>query len=426
MNLTNRLSTLRGTIQTYIDRVRAFRPNARRYLLYMLFFGVGVGVFRLLYNFYILSLGYDESLLGNLITTNNTTALLAAIPMGYLADRLGRKSALLASAVAYAAGVVLMVLFPSTPVFFVMNVLLGLAQSLSTVTQSPFLMENSGEEERTYLFSLSFGLRMTAMFAGNWLGGYLPSWFGLWQQVDATSSTAYGTALGITVLVMLAGLYPLARIRGADGPGAPGRSNFLPLAYLRRNLRMFGRLVLPLLVTSFGAGLFIPFMNIYFRQVYGQSDQAIGTLFAWGSLAMAVGFLLAPAIADSMGKIQLVVMTQLVSIPFLVLLGFSPFYGLAALAYYARLTLMNMSNPVYQTFVMEHVEPDARATAASLISMAWSSGRAFSPTVSGYIQVRYGFGPVFMLVIVLYVIAVFLYWKFFWVREREPVPVAMD
>ena len=136
---------------------------------------------------------------------------------------------------------------------------------------------------------------------------------------------------------------------------------------------------------------------------------------------MAVGFLLAPVLADRFGKIQLVVLPQRRSIPFLVLLGFSPWYGAAALAYYARMALMNMSNPVYQTFVMEHVEPKARATAASLVAMAWSSGRAFSPTVSGYLQVEYGFGPVFVLVIVLYVIGVWLYWKFFWVGEGARV-----
>lgn len=421
-------SPLATTLRTYAARIRAFSPNARRYLLYMVFFGVGTGVFRLLYNFYVLSLGYDESLLGTLITTNNTTSLLAAIPMGYLADRLGRKRALLTAATTYAAGVIVMVAFPFTPIFFAMNFVLGLAGSLSTVTQSPFLMENSGEEERTYLFSLSFGLRMTAMFAGNWLGGYLPSWLGLWQGVEATSSTAYGLALGAIALAVLFGLAPLSRIRTGEFSGGADRSEFLPLAYLRKNARAFGRLVLPLLVTSFGAGLFIPFMNVFFRQVHGMSDRAIGALFAWGSLAMGLGFVLAPAIADRLGKIQLVVLTQLVSIPFLALLGFAPWFGIAAAAYYARLVLMNMSNPVYQTFVMEHVEPEARATAASLVSMAWSSGRAFSPAVSGYLQVQYGFGPVFALVIVLYVIAVWLYWKFFWVGKGEgaAVPAVAD
>ncbi|MCB9133936.1 MAG: MFS transporter [Anaerolineales bacterium] len=412
-------STFAGTLTTYGARIHAFRPNARRYLVYLIFFGIGMGVFQLLYNFYVLSLGYDESLLGNLITVNNSTALLAAIPMGYLADRLGRKRAIMSSTVAYATGVIVMVLFPGTIIFFAMNVVLGLAQSLSTVVQSPFLMENSGEEERTYLFSLSFGLRMTAMFVGNWIGGYLPSWLGLWRHVPATSSAAYGLALGVIVMIIVLGLLPLSRLQGDHSGPEEDRALFMPLSYFREHFSMFSKLVLPILVTSFGAGLFMPFMNLFFRQVHGQSDQAIGTLFAWGSLAMAAGFLLAPAIAEKYGKIQLVVYTQLLSIPFLMMLGFSPWFGVAALAYYVRLAFMNMSNPVYQTFVMERVKPEARATAASLVSMAWSSGRAFSPTMSGYLQVQYGFNPVFSLVIVLYSISVYLYWKYFWAQTPE-------
>jgi MFS family permease len=105
---------------------------------------------------------------------------------------------------------------------------------------------------------------------------------------------------------------------------------------------------------------------------------------------------------------------------FLILLGFSPVFWMSAAAYYIRLALMNMSGPVYQTFVMEHVEPSTRATVASLVSMANSFGWAFSPTISGWIQVRYGFGPAFLGTIVLYTISVWMYWAYFW--GKKPVP----
>jgi predicted MFS family arabinose efflux permease len=120
-----------------------------------------------------------------------------------------------------------------------------------------------------------------------------------------------------------------------------------------------------------------------------------------------------------MGKIQLVVITQALSIPFLILLGFSPVFWIGALSYYIRLALMNMSAPVYQTFVMERVESSARATVASLESMAWNFGWAFSPTISGYLQVVYGFGPPYLITIVLYVISILLYWVFFWRRQPQ-------
>ena len=129
---------------------------------------------------------------------------------------------------------------------------------------------------------------------------------------------------------------------------------------------------------------------------------------------MGIGLLMAPPLADRFGKIQVVVVTQALSVPFLIILGFSPWFWLSAIAYYVRLALMNMSNPVYQTFVMESVEPEARATVASLTSMAWNFGWFLSPSVSGYLQVSYGFGPAFVGTISLYIVAITMYWAFFW------------
>jgi MFS family permease len=112
-----------------------------------------MGVFRLLFNFYVLSLGYNEALLGSLITVSSLTALLAALPMGYLADFMGRKNSLLISGALMSASIMVIVLWPSQGVLYAMNVVSGLGQSLAAVTMAPFLMENSGEKERTYLFS---------------------------------------------------------------------------------------------------------------------------------------------------------------------------------------------------------------------------------------------------------------------------------
>ncbi len=81
-----------AVLSTYISRIQAFHWNARLYLMYTIIFGAAMGIRRLLFNFYVLSLGYDEALLGTLITTMNLTALIAAIPLCYLGDRLGRKT----------------------------------------------------------------------------------------------------------------------------------------------------------------------------------------------------------------------------------------------------------------------------------------------------------------------------------------------
>jgi MFS family permease len=414
-------------IKEYTDRVRLFSRNARLYLLNVVIIGAATGVYWLLFNFYVLSLGYDKALLGRLITVSSMTALLSALPMGYLADLLGRKRSFLLSGALISAAILFMVIWPTQGMLYGMNVVSGIGQSLMAVTMAPFMMENSGEKERTYLFSFSLGLQMAMASAGNWIGGYLPTWIGMARGVPPVSSQAYAGSLIVVSITFAVGLLPLVMLRTPRLERSE-KSVFAPLSYASKNPSLLGKLILPMLVTSIGAGLIMPFMNVFFRQVHHQPDPMIGSLFAWGSLAMGIGLLIAPPLSDRMGKIQLVVVSQALSIPFLIILGFSPLFWLSTIAYYIRLTLMNMSSPVYETFVMEHVEPSARATVASLVSMAWNFGWALSPTISGSLQVQYGFGLPFLGTIILYTISTIMYWTFFLrgKQKRESAPVPGD
>ena len=402
-----------NVLRVYLARIRQFSANARLYLASAIMTGAAFGVYRLLFNFYALSLGLNESVAGNIVTINSTTALITALPMFYVADFLGRKRSLILGGLTTSLAIAVMVLWPSQWILYAMAVFMGAAQSLTGVTMAPFLLENSGPEERTYLFSLSQGLTMTASFIGNSIGGYLPGWIAAARGVEATSSTAYAGSLAIITLFSALGLIPLLALQTPRLTRAE-QSVFAPLGYAVRNHRNIGKLILPMLVTSFGAGLFMPFMNLFFRIRHSQPDHVVGNVLAWGALFMGVGLIIAPPIADRIGKIRLVVITQALSIPFLVLLGFAPWFWVSALAHYVRLSLMNMGGPVYNTFVMEHVEPEGRAMVASLTSMAWNLGWAFSPSISGWMQVEYGFAPVYLSVIVLYTLSTLMYWKFFW------------
>ncbi len=400
-------------LKNYFAKIRLFHRNAWLYLLFTILNGLTFGIYRLLFNFYILSLGFDEALLGQILTITSLVALFSALPAGYVSDRIGRKPSMLLSSMATITAVFGMVFWPTIPGFYSMSILLGVAQSLAGVTFGPFLMENSGEEERTYLFSFSFGMQMIASFAGNWFGGRLPTWIGIRLAVNATSRVAYGRSMFIVACIGIAAIFPVLFIR-RQRTARTEEDRLSPFQYARQHPAMLGKFILPILITSLGAGLMIPFMNIFFRTTYNSSDGTIGTLFATGSLAMAAGLLLAPPLADRMGKMRMVILTQALSIPFLYLLGFAPWFWLSATAYLVRQALMNMSNPVYQAYVMENVDKDARATVASLISMSWNFGWAFSPTISGKLQVTYGFGPVFAGTIVLYIIAIYFYYRFFW------------
>ena len=126
MNENSIYARTRHIAREYSSRVRAFSPNARLYLVNVMIIGAVMGVFRLLFNFYVLSLGFDEALLGNLITASSFVALLAALPAGYFADMIGRKGSLLLSGVLLSASIVAMALWPGERMFYLMNIVSGI------------------------------------------------------------------------------------------------------------------------------------------------------------------------------------------------------------------------------------------------------------------------------------------------------------
>lgn len=409
-------------LRAYAHNIRLFDYNARLYLLSLVISGIATGIFSLLFNFYILSLGYDEALVGQLLTTSNTTALISALPAGYLIDLIGRKRALLFAGILSTTAFLGLIVWHSVLGLYLLSIGLGLGQSLTDVTLGPFLMENSREAERTYLFSLSFGVHILAAFVGNWLGGQIPQWAGQWLQIDATTVVAYRTALVLVVGLSGLGLIPLLYLRTTPSSGNVRTDRLAPFRYARQYPALISQLITPMLILSLGSGLFVPFMNLFFREQYRQDDATIGSLLALGSLGMAAGLMVAPPLAEGMGKSRLIFLTQACSIPFMIVLGFAPWFWLSAAAYLARIVLMNMTVPVYQAFVMEKVDEQARATVASLFSMSLSLGWAISPTLSGQLQVRVGFATIFALAIMAYLVAIYLYWRAF----GRKVPAAAD
>ena len=131
-------------------------------------------------------------------------------------------------------------------------------------------------------------------------------------------------------------------------------------------------------------------------------------------------------------------LTQALSIPFLMLLGLGAwlvpnglaaagtFFVIAGLAYIFRLALMNLSNPVYQTFILERVPAQAQALSVSLTNIVFQVGWFIMPQVSGQLQVTHGpvgFTYIFAGVTALYMTAIGLEVWFFGREARQEAQV---
>ncbi len=401
-------------LSLYLRQLHGFSANARVYLLSEVITGLAFSIYMLIFNLYIVSQGYPRSFLGQLQSLPNLIALFGAVPAGMLVDSIGRKRALLLANVLQTFGALGIVVSPGPNWLRLSMVTFGVSQSLWMVSSAPFLMENSTDEERNTLFSAHFGLTTLVGFVGTLVGGYLPTLFGGLLNVDIESPAAYSTTLAVTVALSALSLIPVLMIRERPRQATVSVRSFLPWRNIQ-NPGMAGRIFLPQVVISMGAAILIPYMNLFFKETYPISDKTLGTLFAVSSVITGVATLASPVLAARWGRIRALVFTQLASVPFLLLIGFSGVFWISGLSFWIRAALMNMGNPLYSAFAMEQFAERERATVSGLMGMSWNIGWTVGPFLSGYMQAHpsIGFPPIFVITCSFYVVAALLEKAFF-------------
>jgi MFS family permease len=405
--------------RNYIEPIRSFNRSARLYLWMIAIDGVILSAWWLFFNFYILESGHNRDFLGLANSMPAIAGLLLGIPVGRLSDRIGRKPAILLGI----GGAGLMMLVQITAhqplVILVAAFLTGVFNMLFLVSQAPLMVKLADSDNRTLLFSLTYGLSTISGAVGNLFAGQLPALFGTILHVEATSATAYQAVLITAILLGATGMIPMWLMREPETrqttpePVSVGAGPSSGLT--RTTLKM----ATPNILIGFGAAILIPYMNVFFKDQFMISDKLLGTMFSLSSLMIGIGSLVGPRLAIRLGgKVRAVAFTQFSSLVFLMLVGFSPFYWLAAIGFLMRTMLMNMATPLYSAFCMERVSERDQGVVNSVLNISWQVGWSVGPYISGLVQENYGFTPLFLATGGLYLIAILTMWTFFQKAER--------
>ena len=406
--------------QNYFKPIRSFNRSARLFLLMTIIDGVIISAWWLFFNFYILESGYSRDFLGLANSMPSIAGLLLGIPIGRLSDRIGRKPAILLG-IGGATTMMLVQITTQQPIIILVAAFLtGVFNMLFIVSQAPLMVKLTDSENRTLLFSLNYGLSTISGAVGNLFAGQLPALFGTILHVEATSASAYQAVLVAAVLLGMTALVPMWLMRepearqltSASASTGTGRSSDL--------VRTTVKMATPNVLIGFGAAILIPYMNVFFKYQFAISDRLLGTMFSLSSLMIGVGSLIGPRLAVRLGgKVRAVALTQFSSLVFLMVIGFSPFYWLAAIGFLMRTMLMNMATPLYSAFCMERVPERDQGVVNSVLNISWQVGWSVGPYLSGLVQEKYGFTPLFLATGGLYLVAILTMWAFFQKAERQ-------
>jgi MFS family permease len=407
--------------QHYIQPIRGFNSAARLLLWVTIINGIILSGWQLFFNIYVLQSGFSREFLGIVNSLPALTGLIFGLPMGRFSDRIGRKQAMIIGVAFASIGYFGQVIFKQPVLIALMSAIAGTFYMLIIVSTSPLMMKLSDANNRTMLFSLNYGLQTIAGAVGSLFAGQLPALFGDLFHVEATNAIAYRAVLIVTVLIGTTALIPLWKMKEPETP-QPKREVGARASGIRSGLtRLTFKLATPNFLIGFGAAILIPYMNVFFKDKFAISDSLLGLLFSLSSLSIAIGALFGPALTTRLGgKIRTVAFTQLGSVIFMLMIGFVPSIWIAGFAVLVRSALMNMSSPLYSAFCMEQTPEHQQGTASSVLNIAWQVGWSVGPYISGIVQERYGFSPLFIATTILYIVAVAAMWRMFHNSERSP------
>jgi MFS family permease len=446
----------------YIRQFGRFQRNARLYLISNALSGVSVGIAVVLYNLYLVSLGYRADFIGAILFSATIGAAIAIFPAGVCVDRFGGKVVLIGSSLIIGVAGAGQILFRQPIPLLVSGFFAGVAGAALLVVNAPFLTANSTPDERPHLFSLNIVLSLVTTVLGEVLGGALPQWFrsiswfmaplpqGItWLLASQPEPRSYQLALLFAGVIAAPSLIPLFLLRN-DGPARISEERVhlpgpvvpppRPMAPPRGATTFWWTIVdairqisLPTILQSplfilvlvqvlvgLGAGLFIPYFNIYFVQHLKASSELFGLIDGGANTINALLTLVVPWLAMRIGKVNTIALTRLISIPLLLTIGLTNILPVAALLYLFRQGMMDMSLGILQVFSMEVVSEQHRGLANSSYQASFQAAWALTAPLGGLIIVHFGYSPIFVIGAVCYLLSIAVLWgRFGWRKEKR-------
>ena len=364
---------------------RAFPPSFWTFLFAENLYDFGLYIFVLLYNLYLLDLGYREDFLGWVASAMTAGSILGSLPSAGVARRLGLKRMLVYGSAGMAAMCAVRALPLGGPGLMAVAFIAGLISSVWAVSLPPVVAALTDEKNRPLGFSLWTGWGIGLGVICGAVAGALPGWIlrtGIATgPVDAKRAALFlGSAVALLSPLLLVRL-PLAGISGAP------RKVFPHSPVLRRYLAAFA-------VWNLAVGAFNPFFSAYFSRHLHMPVATIGVVFSISQAVQLAALLSSPALLRALGIVEGIALTQVGAGIALAVLALSPPAIMAAAAYSAFMAFQYMSEPGTFTLLMNQVEEGERAGVSALNFFVMSGSQAAASGIAGVAVTRYGYPPV--------------------------------
>jgi MFS family permease len=382
------------------SRIAGFTKHYWTFLFAENLYDIGLYIFVILYNLYLLDLGYREDFLGWISSAMSAGSIVGALPGAAIVRRLGLKHTVIRAS----AGVALLCICRTAtlgrPWLIATAFLAGALSTIWAVSLVPMVAALTNEKNRALGYSIWSGWGIGLGVVVGVIAGNMTDWIfesGLVSGEIPARQIALLTGSGIALLSpLLLMRLPVDRTENRDAKVFPRN------AFVKRFLVAWS-------VWNLGIGAFNPFFTAYFARQLHMSTPRIGFIFSATQLLELGALLAAPVALRRFGIVPGISLMQAGVAVSLAFLATGPSALAAGIAYAFFGSFQCMSEPATFTLLMSRVAPDQRAGASSLSFFVTAASQAAASAAAGQFIVRFGYRPLLITAAVTTALAAWLF-----------------
>ena len=362
--------------------------------------------FFLILNIYLAKKGFSDPEIANFISYRFLAVMLLAFPLGiYIKGKPLKPFFMIGGLGVPIVAIVLILLvhygwYQYLPALFI---LWGVVFTLFQVCSLPYLMRNTIIENQSHAISLNYA---TNSF-GTIFSGFII--FGAGQFMREFDEGKI--LLGISILGFI-GVYYVLKMKVDVVESVKERLQWKSYDWV-----LLMKAIVPTLIIAVGAGLTIPFINLFFFHNFQIDSSGFAVIGGIASILVAILSLLVPNLKSKLGFQKGITYVQTIAVIALVALATTEFFKdywwglpLAIMCYWVRTPLMNMAAPMTSELTMNYVGAKNQEMLSAIIAAMWSGSWFFSSQIFRFLKAEgLPYAHIFYITAVLYAFGVFMY-----------------
>lgn len=411
------------SITTYLRSIRLIRREASLCLIAQASLGFSYfGIYAVLFNLYLLRLGYDLSYISSINATGHFVFAISSLVVGLSFNRRGNRQAMILG-----MGLILLA-FSIIPLIrwnqfsfgdtllIITYALSWLGLALVIVNIVPFLISATGSQERSLVFGMVGAILSLSGFIGSLIGGLLPGFIISKLGGSLDSLTHYRYTLLFAAIFVVPGLVALKTTHdiGNDPPEKTKakKAGKVPLGLIIP-------LTLVMLLMRTGEGSVRTFFNVYMDTKLGESTALIAILSAAGQLLAIPAALATPMLIKALNLRRTLILGILGMACSLLPLALFPNWRAAGLGFLGMMALTSFTVPAFGIYHQEHLPKIWRTMMSGTATMAVGLSWAISSLVGGYLITNSGYRIFFLTAAILTLMGGLLFWIYSYIYDKD-------